>query len=160
MMEITEQMRIKIFAQHIETLAINRTDNDKNYASIVIYDHQMSEINIRDWSLLLKPLSAISDAEAIAVANMCTREKINLKEIKRTSLVTIIEYEDVYCKGTMATFNFHIHHNGMLVTDSLFVNPLDCLKAYQYLQSRGYALGYLNYTVEDLINTNVYKIIE
>ncbi len=35
-----------------------------------------------------------------------------------------------------------------------------CWGAYQYLQSKGYALPYLNYSVEDLVEAGIYELIK
>ena len=44
------------------------------------------------------------------------------------------------------------------VIDTVITTPLEILNCTQYLQSKGYALPYLDYSVEDLVELGVYKL--
>jgi len=85
---------------------------------------------ISEVSLLLKPLSSISDIDAIEVAklNDTVAQVWNGK-------VLLKDFGDRKGRG-------------------LNVGVID------FLRSKGYALPYLNYSVEDLINEGIFKLVE
>lgn len=97
--------------------------------------HGFDEFFVEDCSLLLKSLASISDEDAIEVCRLL----IHMNEINaRTGRRLVTYWID---KNTCA------------------LEGSDWIKIYQYLQSKGYALPYLQYSVEDLINEGIYKLI-
>jgi len=92
--------------------------------------------------LLLKPLSSIDDADALEVLKICGIDH------------ELEQYKDFY---------------DMLKEQSNFMDyffkarPLyfsEVILAYQYLQSKGYALPFLNYSVNQLVEKGWIKLKE
>lgn len=88
-----------------------------------------------DTKILLTPLSKISDYDAIEVAiingyNRSYDDKIKLGRDFITDIIL---------------------NNGSFLSNNILV-------IYQYLQSKGYALPYMDYSVEDLVELGVYKL--
>ncbi len=135
-MEISKEIKAKIFAQYLE--------NNASYGKIVSGNYiELLQCGLQrhDASLILIPLSSISDEDTEYVARLI-ETNISEEELK--------EY--------LASKQYLV--NCLLSTDinefELQMNPLTVLKIYQYLQSKGYALPYMEYSVEDLVEAGVY----
>lgn len=91
----------------------------------------------------LKKLSNITDEDAIEAIQMNVTEKY--EELKIES-----KNDDAVC------YSFHTNRggrlHGFLTYDDLRFN------VYQYLQSKGYALPYMDYSVQDLVELGIYKL--
>ncbi|HXP52136.1 MAG TPA: hypothetical protein VN922_19425 [Bacteroidia bacterium] len=85
--------------------------------------------------ILVKPLSNLTDEDSIEV-----------------------------CK--IVQFSTNIVSTGKAVVLEIFVKqlldyaPKEVMLIYHYLLSKGYALSYMNYTVEDLVKEGIYKLID
>lgn len=99
--------------------------------------------------LSLKPLSSISDEDAIECLKIKNKHsnsmpfvKIKLKERHNHSIQFICSYHK---------FSDNVE----------FLNLYDfTVPVYQYLQSKGYALPYMEYSVDDLVQAGIYKLID
>lgn len=145
---ISNEIKAKIYSQYLPyfigtpaALAICQ----------VIENYIIAGINnkkLQDHRIELKSLSAISDEDAI--------------QLIKISCINGGEHR-ILINGKIETENgiTSIPHifGGAHYTDYINERSIS-LHVGQYLQSRGYALGYMNYTVEDLVKLNVYKIIE
>lgn len=163
-MEITNEIKAKIFAQYIPyfigtpaALAICQ----------VIENYIISGINNKkfpDHRIELKPLSAISNEDAIEVAKIFHpgNDACQILRKNKQGDLFIIDIDSSHSVeySLQVEFNFSGQGNIHSHEYSSYIKESNVTEAYQYLQSRGYALPYMNYTVEDLINANVYKIIE
>ena len=136
MKEITIQTREKIYNQYygITVYRINKTmDNRMNYI---------------DSFIELTPLKKITESDAITIAKMfgCVNA-----EIYKRNKECVLMIDDSY--------EIQISYNGYICVrkNKELYNEM-VLRAYQYLQSKGYALPYLNYSVEDLVELGVYKL--
>ena len=89
--------------------------------------------------LLLTPLEQIGDEDAINVFN-----------IIGISTHLSDESKAIQCKELFTTNDFY--------TKQTNISASSYLKAFQYLQSKGYALPYMEYSVDDLIKLNVIKL--
>lgn len=92
------------------------------------------EINYSDdyskYELLLKPLSEISDEDLDIISEIL---------------------------GVIYPKNFV---NSIIENSNYAVNSTLCINTIQYLQSKGYALPYLDYSVDDLVELGVYKLTQ
>jgi hypothetical protein len=93
-------------------------------------------------SLLLKPLSEITDEDAI--------------EIGKILISPHAIYHVSNKEWLIKNYKYWIE-NGLVAVYSS--NAKSTLQAYQYLQSKGYALPYMEYSVEYLVKERVYKLI-
>jgi hypothetical protein len=91
--------------------------------------------------LLLKSISFISDGDAIEVAKM-----FGYKETDTLPLFVLKQ------KGRSISERF-IDKQYASINGFTYI-----IQIYQYLQSKGYALPYLDYSVEDLVELGVYKL--
>jgi hypothetical protein len=134
MKQLTDEIRLQIFQQNIgcEVMSIETPNFKFKMPSRVLGGLHIK--SLKTLSILKRPLSSITDEEA--------------KEVTR-----ILKWK--------TDSNYHLHR----VRD-FFKNiedyrypPLMILRLYQYLHSRGFAMSYLDWSVEELIKENVYKII-
>lgn len=136
-MEITPEQKAKVFAQYLGHKCttphgwttvdcvcidgINLTHEDPIY---------FYEFNTK---LLLRPLSAITDEDAIEVGKIQFYD-CSLEEAKK------------WLNRNSTNYSFSNGHLNLYI--------------YQYLQSKGYALPYLQYSVEDLVKAGIYQLTE
>lgn len=94
--------------------------------------------------LLLNPLSAISDEDAIEVAKM-----FDGKEIKYgAGYATLNESANVL-----------LWYDGEIITPGdVCQNSLQLLSSYDFLRSKGYALPFMQYSVEQLVQMGWVKL--
>lgn len=152
-MEILAEIKAKIFAQYLfqnmecevktgeHWQQRSFLDEIKNGQIIVTgksFPYSRA-ISFNECRMLVKPLSAITDEDAIEVAKMCH---------------SFSHKDDHVLK----------HEGHDLIKNYLYrqsnIHGIDWYKIFQYLQSRRYALPYLNYTVEQLVEAGIYKLIE
>lgn len=115
---------------------------------IVIEDIDNNTPIYKDWEMLdtklvLNPLKNISDEIAIEAIQMTVTEKY--QEIKITSK----DNNGIY-------YSFQPNRGGR-INGFLDCNEL-VFNVYQMLQSKGFALPFMDYSVEDLVKLNVYKL--
>lgn len=146
-MEISNEIKAKIFAQYFgakcehRVFTIERVWEDRGEFNM---DCDLIELCMDDTedyktTLLLKPLSSITDEDAIEVAKFCH----------------ISSHKD----------NHVLKHEGKdLIENYLYrqsnVNGINWLRVFDYLRSKGYALPYLNYSIEDLVEAGIYKLTQ
>ncbi len=97
--------------------------------------------------LILKPLSAITHEDAIELAKIHWKDSIiepsNILILPKGSDLTIIEYKKAEYDSDYLWLENRMEKK---------------LYIFQYLQSKGYALPYLNYSVEELVEAGVYLL--
>lgn len=143
-MEISNETKAKIFAQYFGAkcehlvFTIERVWEDRGEFNMDcdLIELCMDDTEAYKTTLLLKPLSSITDEDAIEVAKIikCKWCGSNVSEIKPH--LSYLLNENASIKGSII---FHL---------------------FQYLQSKGYALPYLNYSVEDLVKAGIYKLTQ
>lgn len=130
----------------LQKVSINGCISGKNYTP-----------EITDTRLLLTPLDQITDEDAIEVAKILTE----------TTKVSEDVFYDTNRKCTMVLFNglnVSFYRDGsLLISDEDMYEyeemlSLRYLKAYQYLQSKGYALLWMQYSVHQLIEEGVLRL--
>lgn len=138
-MENTLENKAKFFAQYWgfnETMVIDTFMGRTNILSVdyVLKEHSLHSI-FKDYQLLLKPLSSITDEDAIEVAKIFNQHKIKA------------HYSDDDLKAYLINkgkqFAFRCEHYVII---------------YQYLQSKGYALPYMGLSVEQLVEYGWVKL--
>ena len=113
-------------------------------------------IKEKSFSLCLKPLSSITDEDAIEVAKIMGLKDcvVFTGEGDERIIVEEIDATGIQC---------WIWHDGDIFVDNSFTNEtisnITPVAAYQFLQSKGYALSYMEYFVEDLVSEGIYKLI-
>lgn len=131
MMKISNEIKAKIYSQYLPYF-IGNPSGLLICVLIGKYITAMEDKKIPDYRIELKRLAAISDEDAIEVAKLLGEEG------------------DLLYWGKYMCDKFTSN-------DKISVKKVTVI--HQYLQSRGYAMPYLNYSVEDLIEANVYKIV-
>lgn len=129
-MKINKEVQLKVFAQYFGNEII--LDKHDIYTGFTVDSAVMRHIaneTIGNPSLYLKPLSSISDEDLNEVANLAS-------SLSPENIIEAIEKKTTY----------------MLLIDK-------AIRVNQYLQSKGYALPYLEYSVEDLVKSGIYKLI-
>ena len=92
--------------------------------------------------LLLKPLSLINDDDAFEIGKIIEIDRDN-NDFSHKTAITAIGRQ--FAKG-------------MLICDFIRFVPIT-IKIYQFIASKGYALPYLDYSVEDLVELGVFKLM-
>ncbi len=119
----------RFFAQYWGQLILALHVNDKGYCI-----NSRNIRNIESNFLELTDITEITDEEATEVANILGIRGDNLKQI----VIQLFNGGDTFLRGN--------------------VNWFDFLSAYQFLQSRGYALPFMNYPITQLIEMGWIKI--
>ena len=162
MKEITKEIKAKIFAQYIGQRFLTPAIVEPSDLFKVTYetcskiqeDHYMFS-NIQ---VLLNEIQNISDEDAIEVAKYLNwgrdiikkrldgdiREDQNIDDLKEMYVIVGKESTKVFFGKSV---------------DSVSTSPLEYAYCFQFLQSKGYALPYLDYSVEELVELGVYKLI-
>lgn len=112
-----------------------------------------------EWiSILVKSLKDITDEDAVEVAKICG--------VSDSDFYTD-QFERYRSKDRDGNDVFGYHLVGKAFIKYIFKrgdrvwhsNPRVFITMSQYLQSKGYALPYLNYSVEQIVEAGVYKLI-
>jgi len=162
---ITSDVKAKIFAQYIGQIFIHRF-----LTPAVVEPSDLLQVTYTTCSkiqedhclfsgiqVVLKSLQNISDEDAIEVAKYLNwgrdiikrrlsgdiREDQNIDDLRQT-------YIRVGKESVMIFL-------GKLVP-SVITSPLECANCFNFLQSKGYALPYMDYSVEDLVELGIYKL--
>lgn len=166
-MEITNDIKAKIFALYWGQMV------QKGGMSQVDWAGRAGKCDVEDTSFLeLTPLSDITDEDMIQVASIVLGRKvvpielvrwdwrvyvvINREQSNSDKDVTLeytvcLDFED--CKVRFVIE--HIRSNGAGIENTECPNALS---AYDYLRSKGYALPYLNWSVDDLVEQGIFKL--
>lgn len=154
----------KLFAQYWGQKVMKVSDDMPTYTIEMI-----SREITGDVFLLLKPLSSISDKDAVKVAKMATYLH-DKKDWKTTKIKNgRVYFKDNWQVGEYAYSDFFVKVNsfplqgcfqekkGKIIEQMHFQFPLH---AYDYLRSKGYAIPWLNISVEQQIEFEWIKLIE
>ena len=136
-MEITNEIIIKVLVQYLGQEMAFKTDLSLKNQKLTIYLLNTLITNgfwWRDTKLILKPLSAITDEDAIEVAKLAKPKWINLKEFTVKRFITWTEV-NVGGYDTVQIFS-----EGNIRQDTYEQKAIEFYRAYQYLQSKGYDL--------------------
>lgn len=132
-MKLTNELKAKFFALYWGQRVLNHKEVNRLYRVV-----NLLELKNDVWEAHLKPLSAITDEDAIEVA--------------------IIAGNSSYTDDRRA-------YNGRLLLQEFLrrqcnVYGEDWLKLFDYLRSRGYALPYMGISVEQQVEAGWVKLIE
>lgn len=160
---ITNEIKAKIFAQYLGQnvmLCQNRPTEGLTELIFPLVGVKRESFMIQkdDWtfgqsrhfsdkyrdSLLLKPLSAITDEDIIWVAKYVNDEEEE-------------DYSEAIAQKHFLIDVLLTKDRDESITE---MTPIEILYIYQYLQSKGYALPYMDYSVEDLVKAGIYKLEE
>ncbi len=142
MKTITNEVKSKIFAQYFGA-EYNYKNEFGTYKGVVEFGYNTSKDISQDAVLRLTSLSKITDKDAVEAIQMTV--PVQYDEIKIESK----DSDGVY-------FSFQPRRGGR-ISGCLTYNDL-VFDVYQLLQSKGYALNYLQYTVQDLVDAGIYKL--
>lgn len=132
MKEITQETRAKIFALYWgQEIAFHLDDSVLLKVEDIISIIKDLPATGRQLSLLLTPLSAITDEDAIEIAKICGIE------------------EGVISSGLKKDFRKNLSND---LFDDMTIDIAD------FLRSRGYALPAFGFTVDELVEVGVFKL--
>lgn len=141
MKTITEKIKAKIFAQYYYCQVLGKYIDSDELDPIEIMNTRLVDY------IELNPLSNITDEDAIEVYKLTHIDRFD-KFNKSINVVNKInETIEFLIKSTKSA-----DKSGYLVLTENHAYPI---KAYQCLQSKGYAL---DYSVDDLVELGVYKL--
>lgn len=161
MKTITNETKARIFAMYLgqNFVAVNDSDDEDtdykkgdffkltlvNYGNICIQANSDQE----NWNLGLEKEYAF----------LCdwfeTKDfKLQLKELSNITQDDLNEIAEIIVAIYPENFI-----ESLIYKDKPYgINPNKAIRAYQYLQSKGYAMPYINYTVEDLVELGIYTL--
>jgi hypothetical protein len=149
MKSISEKVRACIYNQYKLGAAPDiQTDvNPITLASTWYYSKKIKATRLID----------LSDVDILRLADIDDLLTKESKIIRDGNVISVQSYidDELYelCVDCKDCFIF-------LKKEGKCIPFMTALSMYQYLQARQYALPYLGYTVEDLIELNVFKIVE
>ncbi len=118
--------------------------------------------SVNDCTLLIKPISKISDEDAIEVGKIELGADVLLIRKEKTHLndnCIIVFGEGTGEVNIGESWEKSYYDNCQDKYDGHEIHDLN-IRVYQYLQSKGYALPYMEYSVDDLVELGVYKLID
>lgn len=142
MKTITPEIKKRIFAQYFDSTYYYKNDFGTYKENVEFGYHTNSHIE-KGAFLYLTPLSNMTDDDAIEAIQMNMPEKY--KELKIISK----QDNDIH-------YSFQPNRGGR-ISGFLDCNEL-LFNVYQYLQLKGYALPYMDYPVEELVQLGIYKL--
>ncbi len=149
---------------------------DKDYPILTPVELSVAYSEDKYCPLLLKPLVKLTDEDAIQVAKLMQSDmKIVVRDSNGNFLFICEEqstnktrsgthkgiYEPAYLSSSIDLLEgskllWDDHSGGDGVNGVETEVSLEC---YQYLQSKGSALPYMQYSVEDLVKAGIYKLV-
>lgn len=188
-MEIINEIKAKVFALYLGKQVLVLEDGEKKKPFLVGInttgeilplrcEYVNSKINydFHEATLLLKPLSKITDDDAIEISKLmdCPMREIVrdangnflfICEKLSTTKTTSGSLKGFYEPAFLSSY-IDLLESGSLVWDDgsggdgVNSNSTEVsLQCYQFLQSKGYALAYMQYSVADLVNAGIYKLV-
>lgn len=154
MKQITPEIKARVFALYWGQKVFTFPENN-GWEPQKVGVSYMDGYGIKNRCLLLKPLSSITDEDAIEVAKLVTGNKEWLGEVHYTALgssVTLVKPD------TTVNVTINISDDGDIWDSRL--HHTDALSGHDYLRSKGYALPALGYSVEELVELGVFKLKE
>lgn len=146
--ELTKELKEKFVTQYWgQKVAIYKSDT----AIKLVVGHHSVNINDID-KVVLKSLYAITDEDAIEVARLLYGDSNDFEIEFNSAGITSVSPFGLPCYGPTV----NIHWNGVLNYER--ANSEDYYFAYQYLQSKGYALPWMGYSVEELVEAGWVKL--
>lgn len=163
MKKITNEIIAKIFSQYLGCQFLYSGTKDNSTTELDLYALKlMIEYNdFNKCTLLLTPLEQITDKDANEIALILGMEKWNQND----NFFVTHRRDDAIVFSTLGTtailfFNGQIfpNYNDKIRTTNEHKESLMIIYVYQYLQSKGYALPYMNYSVDELVENGVIKL--
>lgn len=151
---ITPEIRKQIFAQYFGSTYYYKNSFGTYKEKVEFGYHTDKHIEYDKAFLYLTPLSKITDEDIIEVATYYAkwRKGFEVLKINRYEESISVDYRYISDEVNNAD-GFSYSGNGFGLS-SYSLN----IYQYQYLQSKGYALPYMDYSVADLVGLGVYKL--
>lgn len=167
-MEFTQEDFIQYLAHHFGSTVnseLTYEDGETSNYDIVLDAYNLSDIESRmirgsrrKYWLSLTPLTMITDEDAIEVARIATNKKnIHLTDTCKKG------YGFSFWVNNEKEYQINWERNLKLICleatpyEHLLSNH-DVVQCYQYLQSKGYALPYKQYSIDQLLKANVLRL--
>lgn len=166
MKELTNEMKAKYFSLYIGQDVIVENNISLHPMKLIGFDNvnvcQVRDeaikltfyMNVEDCYALLKPLSAISDEDAIEVARIANSTSFLNERIKwEVDIDMEFGFKTISAKGSYHSFDFDTA-DGMIAMycgDDKSDIALNHYGVIDFLRSRGYALPFMQCSVSDLI---------
>lgn len=136
--ELNLENKKKFIAQYYNQKILKY--KDENF-TVLVWGDRLELKEIENTQLLLKSLNKITDEEALEIIEILELEEANYQIDEHQGLTIYI--------GDWEDFNhYDISDNYMEFQEMKYVK---IFHIFQYLQSKGYALPYQGYTVNELI---------
>ena len=152
--ELTPSLKERFFAQYWGQ-KVKRINGDSE-----LFTAGVLRIGVAISHLLLRPLSSITDDEAIEVAKMVTSGETYLEigryanKIQIALTDSINRYEKVQVAIWVETGNVTVFHG------TRQVGPWNMPCIYQFLYSIGFAIPFMDYSVEELVAAGWVRLVE
>lgn len=174
MKNITSENKVNFYAPywHLE-VAYGGDNTGADTIGYMLLDLKESGYNEEDfkyWKVYLKPLSDISEEDAIGVAKILSSDGVGrthnynfknadgykmyielLSEFGSDKDNTLLFFYD---DGSFDKFHPNVGDKGQ----HFDLRYDEAIHVYQYLQSKGYALPYLDYSVSDLVENGTIRL--
>lgn len=152
-------LKIKFISQYLgqEVVPFLNTDND---IKIIELTPSMLVQNIDDLHLMLTPLSLITNEDVIGVAKIYHPGNDRCKILQKNNLCFVVDVDSSSSTDYSLEidldfsrpYNYNYENSFHQRQYKSGLTDLSHIRVYQYLQSKGYALPWNNYSVEELIN--------
>lgn len=158
MKELTQTAKARFFAQYWGQTFINGINGHSVLSFIDINDISLGRIEA---AILLKPLSSITDEDAIEVAIMLRPMSFEMHprgwHIERTE-------REIEITHNQSIYEFDIDFMGSIGVDNgqswEYMGNTEYLNAYDFLRSKGYALPFIGLSVEEMVQAGWLKLSE
>ena len=158
--EITPENKAKFFAQYWGQKIAHYSDGNNARYTVCVGKYPFSSIH----HIILKPLSSISDEDAIDVAKIVhSTSFLNHKHKWEVDVDVEYGFKTVSAKGSYHSFDIDIIDDGhvsMYDGDNPTLSTLNHYGALDLLRSRGYALPYMGLPVKEMIEAGWIKLID
>lgn len=146
MKTITSENKVNFYAPywHLEVAygGDNTGADSIGYMLLDLKESGYNEEDFKYWKVYLKPLSSISDEDAIQICR----------------IIGINETMSRFTTPSAIRIGKRMIEDLFTLTPKDVTEPFRVISIYQYLQSKGYALPYINYSVDDLVELGVIKL--
>lgn len=151
---ITSDVNAKIFAQYLgaEFMYSGTKYNSTSKLDLYSIKLMIEDDDFNECTLVLNSLQNISDEDAIEMAEIFGGINSPIVNLNRP---TDLQNEDIHFSVQV----FVKEPKFMSYSTPKYWSDVYGVKAYQWLTSKGYALPYMDYSVEELVELGVYKLI-
>lgn len=154
MKTITLETKKRIFAQYFGSTYYYKNEWGTYKEKVEFGYHTDKHIESQTSFLYLTPLSKMTDDDIIEVATYSAKWRKGFEVLKINRYAESISVDYRYISDEVNNADGFSYSGNGFGLSSYSLN----IYQYQYLQSKGYALPYMDYSVEDLVQLGIYKL--